>query len=437
LIDIKAAAGVSASIAALSGHRRGTAPKGYVLRGLGRIAGVVLTFVLVAVLLRLPSGAAAGSFVVDAAAVSRLRQVIEIYRAIASGGGWPSVEGGPTLHPGDADPRVPALRVRLTRTGDMAEGAGAPANVYDPELVRAVRRFQSRHGLIEDGIVGLRTLAALDVPPERRAETLARNLDRLRDLVARLPREAAIVNIPAFTLMLQSEGRTVLETRVIVGRPSWPTPLLESAIDRIEINPYWNVPPRIASRELAPKIAADPAYLVRNRMRVLAGPPGQVAEIDPASVNWARFGRSGYRLRQDPGPSNPLGVIKFAFPNLYDVYLHDTPEKANFNRDMRALSHGCVRAEDAFALAARLLAADPRWSEDALRAAIETGEYRQVRLAKPMPILFVYLTGWVDGAGAVQFRPDLYRKDEGPPPGAGSESCGKAVPEAAAAGARG
>jgi murein L,D-transpeptidase YcbB/YkuD len=220
------------------------------------------------------------------------------------------------------------------------------------------------------------------------------------------------VNVPSYSLNLIAGGRVEFAARVITGLPSWPTPTLESAIERIEANPYWNVPTSITRRELAPKIAADPGYLARNDMRVLAGPPGAAREISPDAVEWGRFA-GGVRLRQDPGPDNPLGAVKFHFANPYDVYLHDTPGQRQFQREARALSHGCVRVENALELAKLLVADDPRWPEERLRAEIATGRNFGIALPATTPVFLVYVTAWVDPDGAAQFRPDVYGREAG------------------------
>jgi murein L,D-transpeptidase YcbB/YkuD len=219
-----------------------------------------------------------------------------------------------------------------------------------------------------------------------------------------------VVNIPAATAQLMLDGRVALTSRVIVGRRHSPTPLLESAIDDITLNPYWNVPTSIARNEILPKVAVQPAYLAANHMRVLSGPNGAAA-IPLSSVDWAHFFQRGYRLRQDPGSDNPLGQIKFGFPNPYSVYLHDTPSRLLFLRPDRALSHGCIRVERAFDLAVRLLAGSSGWTAESLRAAIDTGHTQTVNLARPVPIRTVYITAWVADDGTVQFRPDIYGRD--------------------------
>ncbi len=371
----------------------------------------------------------AGALVIDGRSLARVDEALERYRKIADAGGWPLLPGGRTLHPGDTGPDVAELRARLALSGDLRGLAGpddqqpADAASFGPALDRAVRGFQARHGLAPDGLVGGDTLAALNVPAAARVATLALNRDRLAELVRRVPALAIVVNIPGYELTLASRGQVLLKSRVIVGKPSSPTPLLDGEITRVEINPYWNVPPGIARRELAPKIAADPGYLAANRLHVIAGPPGAGHEVAPDTVDWRQFGSNGDRLRQDPGPDNALGVVKFFFANPHNVFLHDTPVKEAFQRPVRALSHGCVRVENAFTLATLLLGGNKDWSEDRLRAAIATGANRQVTLARPMPLFIVYVTAWVDPEGTVEFRPDIYGRDAAPPPARTDQSC--------------
>ncbi len=221
-----------------------------------------------------------------------------------------------------------------------------------------------------------------------------------------------------------------MQRRVIVGRPDRPTPELDSAITRIELNPYWNVPRRIARLDIIPRVRRDAGYLARQGIRVL----GEAGEVDPRAVDWSRPAAGRYRLRQDPGPLNALGVVKFHFPNPYDVYLHDTPAKELFDRPERFFSSGCIRLERPLDLARRLLGADPAWSGDALERALAAGRTVVIDLAAPMPIHVAYLTAWVDDAGVVQFRDDVYRRDQGPALAAraaasGAVECGPAGPD--------
>jgi murein L,D-transpeptidase YcbB/YkuD len=347
----------------------------------------------------------------DSAALDGMVRAIGDYQRLVSAGGWQAVPDGPSMRPDMTDPRVPALRKRLAATGDMpASEAAATGDRVDPAVAAAVGRFQARHGLVVDGIAGRRTVETMNVSAADRANELMINYDRLRVLARTLPATGLVVNIPAATAQLMIDGRVALTSRVIVGQRGWPTPLLDGTIGEIELNPYWNVPTRIARLELLPKIAAQPGFLAANNMRVLGGPNGN-GETPPASVDWSRFMQLGYRLRQDPGRDNPLGRIKFVFPNKYDVFLHDTPSRAAFARPDRALSHGCIRVERAFDLAVQLLAGDPAWSATSLQGAIDTGRTQQVKLARPMPIHTVYVSAWVAPDHTVQFRRDVYGQD--------------------------
>ena len=372
----------------------------------------------------LPTPLLDGVLTVALEGVSRTERAAAIYRTAAAAGGWPVIGPGRNLRADDDDGRIGALRRRLVATGDLDSAGAASGGGMDAMLVAAVRRFQARHGLAADGIVGTRTRAALNVPAAERAAALEANAARMAALAGRVAPRALVVNIPAAELVLFSDGRAVLRSRVIVGRPTWPTPVLDSVITRVEINPYWTVPANIARRELLPRIAAEPDYLRANEMRVLSGPPGAQTEVPPERVNWRRFAAQGYRLRQDPGPGNPLGVIKFSFANPYDVYLHDTPGRAAFHRDRRALSHGCVRVEEAFDLAVRLLAGTGEWDAARLRGAIDAGRHRVVPLAAPAPVHIVYVTAWVDPLRTVQFRDDIYGRDRHAALASASQPCG-------------
>ena len=366
----------------------------------------------------------------DSAALDGMVRAIADHQRLAGAGGWPTVADGPSMRPEMTDARVPGLRKRLAASGDMPKAdAAATGDRVDPAVVAAVGRFQARHGLVADGIAGRKTVETMNVSAADRATQLMVNYDRLRVLARSLPATGLVVNIPAATVQLMVDGRVALTSRVIVGQRGWPTPLLEGTIGEVELNPYWNVPTRIARLELLPKIVAQPAYLAANNMRVLGGPNG-AAEISPASVDWARFLQLGYRLRQDPGRDNPLGTIKFVFPNRYEVFLHDTPSRRSFERPDRTLSHGCIRVERAFDLGVQLLAADPAWTATSLRAAIDTGRTQQVKLARPMPIRTVYVSAWVAADGTVQFRHDAYGRDA-------AEAAGRAAAATAVASACG
>ena len=348
------------------------------------------------------------------AGYSRLQDALVHYRAIAESGGWPTLPDGPTLRPGDRDAAVAALRTRLARE-DMDGPVGPPGtdvDLYDAALEAAVRRFQARHGLDVDGAVGRQTRQALNTPAATRAAQIVANLERRRWLGAAPGQRQVRVNVAAFTLEAIDGPDVALRTRVIVGRPYRPSPEFADRIRYLVLNPYWEVPPRLAAQDKLPLIRRDPAYLAREHLRVLRGWGEAARELDPATIDWQRVRAPlPFRLRQDPGPWNALGQVKFMFPNSHDVYLHDTPARELFAHAERGFSSGCIRVQQALALADWLLADDPAWPPEALRAAIDSGKTRTVNLRRPVPVYLLYWTAWVDSDGTVQFRRDIYDRD--------------------------
>lgn len=317
----------------------------------------------------------------------RLRDAIADYRDLAARGGWPAVPAGPKLEPGTRDARILDVRARLAAAGDLPDG-NVSSDLYDGPLQMAVERFQARHGLTTDGVIGTGTVEALNVPVQARLATMTTNLRRLQRQGRNWGDSYIAVNVAAARYRLVGNGRTIFDQVTIVGLPDWRTPEVDSEIERIEFNPFWTVPPRIARLEVKPAIAKDPDYLTKNNLRQV-----------------------GALYRQDPGPDNALGKAKFLFPNPYDVYLHDTNSPRLFRRDARHLSHGCVRIPNAVELAAYLLRDDPNWTREKIDAAIARGKNRGIALARPMPVHIVYDTAWVDDSGAVQFRKDIYGRD--------------------------
>ena len=336
-----------------------------------------------------------------------LRQALERYRAIAAAGGWPSIAPGGKIALGSTDPRVRELRRHLQLSGDLAgESTEQASVVYDEAVRQGVRRFQQRHGLAPSGDVDATTLRELNIPVAMRIRQILINLERARWLPEDLGDPYVIVNMAAFQLDVVEGGKPVLEMRVVVGERDKETPVFSDEISYIEINPYWNIPKSIAYKEKLPQLRRNPNALVAQNIRVF-GPQG---EINPGSVDWSTVGASfPYRLRQDPGPRNSLGRIKFMFPNSYDVYLHDTPSRALFKKQVRAFSHGCIRVEKPMELAAYLL--QGKWSRQRIQTAINAGKNRAIYLEKPVAVHLVYLTAWVDPNGQVQFRDDLYNRD--------------------------
>lgn len=349
----------------------------------------------------------------------RVKTTLAHYRELARAvPRWPAL---PPAGPGGIAPGMPwagtaLLCERLRLLGDLAPGGGdACGDRYEAPLDAAVRRFQARHGLAQDGVLGPGTLAALAVPPSRRVTQLALTLERLRWLPP-LPRGRIVaVNVPTYRLWAfdSTDGKTapVLEMRVIVGTAvRTPTPLFIGQMRYLEFNPYWNVPPSILSNEIIPKLARHPAYLHQNDMEVV-GADGQVLRLAPdAALDMLRRGAA--RVRQRPGERNVLGEVKFAMPNPMNIYLHSTSSKELFDRTRRDMSHGCIRVERPGELAQFVLADPRRWDAGAVAAAMAPGDMRIVRLAKPVPVVVFYATALVDRDGKALFAQDIYRQDD-------------------------
>lgn len=344
---------------------------------------------------------------------SRLREALGKYRLIANEGGWPEIPNGPKLQKGDAGERVTSLRSRLTKTGDSVDTIGAQAELFDDALDLAVRRYQGRNGLEIDGVVGRKTLEELNVPVEKRINQIVLNMERWRWLPQELGQNHVLVNIANFELDVFENGNVMLGMRVIVGKPYQRTPVFSDNITYIVFNPYWNVPPNIADKEVLPALQKNPKYLAEQNMQVLQGWGADMKALNPDSIDWKSVAatNSSYWFRQLPGPGNSLGQIKFMFPNQFNVYLHDTPSRGLFAKSSRSFSHGCIRIEKPVDLAAYLLSDNPKWTRDDIAAAMKTNLEQTVRLPKPMPIHILYWTTWASADGEVNFRDDLYKRD--------------------------
>ncbi|MFW5834624.1 MAG: L,D-transpeptidase family protein, partial [Pseudomonadota bacterium] len=312
---------------------------------------------------------------------------------------------------GGSDPRVPALRERLAISGDLESG-GEGGPVYDPALVAAVERFQARHGLAVDGVVGPRTLRALNVSAEARVAQLERSwLERLA-LERQLGERYVLVNVPAFELVYAEDGEMRQRTNVVVGDTRYQTPIFADAIDHLVFNPSWSVPSSIANRSLLDDFREDPARMEEEGYHLI-GAGGR--SVRPTEVDWSSVERGAipYRVRQRPGSANALGVVKFMFPNEHAVYLHDTPSKSLFRRAMRASSNGCVRVENPLDLATLLLASDG-WTRAEIDDLVASGRQRTVSLSRPVPVHLVYLTAWTETDGVTHFRDDVYGREVPP-----------------------
>ena len=345
---------------------------------------------------------------------TRLMAALKKYREIAIKGGRPIVPNGPILKVGDRDERVSLVRERLETHFVVHFWEDTEKNegkyLFDESLAQAVKAFQQRHGLTADGTVGPETVEALNVPVTERIRQIEINLERRRWMPDDLGDPSVVINIPEFKLKVVKSGKEALTSRIVVGRSVRNTPVFDSRIAHFVLNPYWNVPRSIAVEEILPQIQNSLEYLNWENVTVLSG-SGTV--IPPWAVDWSKVTAQNFRyqLRQDPGPRNPLGRLKFVFPNSFDVYLHDTPARYLFEREERSFSHGCIRVEHPFQLAAVLLPGDPVESERELLAAAETGKRKQIRLLHPVEIYVLYFTAWVDPDGTIQFRKDIYNYD--------------------------
>lgn len=343
---------------------------------------------------------------------ARLREGLARLRQTVAAGGWPSVGAlarGERLEPGVQDPRIAEVRARLLVTGELDATQDSGGDVYDPVLVAAVKRFQMRHGLLEDGVIGGATVLAMNVTARERVAQLELNLERWRWLPADLGSRYILINIPAFELAVFEGNQRVFEARVVVGQQVKPTPVFTGRMQQVVFSPYWNVPRSIATEELLPQLRRNPAKVAGQNIRVLDGS----TVVDATAVDWSQVTPANfpYRLRQDPGAANPLGRVKFLFPNRYDVYLHDTSKPGLFERSQRTFSHGCIRVSRPLELAQYLLRHDPKWTREAIDAAAEAGRERVVQLTEEVPVHILYWTAWVDEHGVLQLRNDVYQRD--------------------------
>ncbi|AUC41141.1 L,D-transpeptidase YcbB [Dickeya solani RNS 08.23.3.1.A] len=337
---------------------------------------------------------------------------------------WPKLILADSLRPGDESNALPVLKEILLRTGMLnQDGAAMPlfneassGNTsplrYDGEVVEAVKRFQHSQGLQDDGVIGKRTRDWLNVSSQMRATLLALNIQRLR-LVPDKVSSGIVVNIPNYSLSYYQNGAEILSSRVIVGQPKRKTPLMNSSLSNVVMNPPWNVPTTLTRQDIIPKVIQDPGYLQRHGYTVLSDWTESAQPIDPSMIDWPMVSASNfpYRLRQAPGDSNSLGRYKFNMPNTDAIYLHDTPNHNLFQKDIRALSSGCVRVNKASELAALLLQ-DAGWNNARISSTLEQGNTTYVAVRQRVPVNFYYLTAWVADDGKPQFRTDIYNYDD-------------------------
>jgi murein L,D-transpeptidase YcbB/YkuD len=342
-------------------------------------------------------------------AYAKLRAQLRSLHDLEHHGGWPKIADGPPLKPGMKDPRVAALRRRLVLASYLPPKKRGSLELYDPPLEAAVKKFQQEQYLDDDGRLGPSTRAALNLSVRARIAQLRANLERARWLLPRIQGDLVVVDIAGYKVLWYEDGKPVWSSRVQVGRTVRPTPIFEGKITFLTFNPTWTVPETILREDVLPKVRADQGYLAANRIRVVNA---SGKEIPPESLDWsAEDGPAHVWLKQDPGPDNAIGRVRINFPNLYGVYMHETPHAALFEKDQRAFSSGCIRVEDAVGLAEHLLGDADQWNHDALAQVLDAGQTREVGLRRPMRVLLLYWTVDVQDDGRVTYKPDVYGLD--------------------------
>ena len=336
-----------------------------------------------------------------------MQYAIQSYGGIVARGGWPVVPADKTLKLGMRDPNVEALRERLIISGDLAASAGV-SNAFDSYVDTAARRFQGRHGIPADGVVGASTFAALNLPASVRLGQLSKNLDRLKELTQKQYDRYVMVNIPAARIEAVEQGRVVSRHNAVVGRVDRPSPIVNSKIYEINFNPFWTVPASIIKKDLIPYMQKNPQYLTNQKIRIYdkAG-----NEVPPTAIDWNTDQAVNYLYRQDPGDINSMGSVKINFHSPDGVYMHDTPNKGLFVDDYRFDSSGCVRVENIRELIVWLLRDTPGWGREQVDTMFRSGERFDAKLEVQVPVFFSYITAWATQDGVVNFRDDIYNGD--------------------------
>ena len=363
------------------------------------------------------------------AGYKHLRDTLAIYRKFAEAGGWPIVPSGKKLQLSDRSERVILLRQRLAAEGFLTNAGADDSTLFDSNLDQALKKFQIQNSLDADGILGTNTLQALNISTNQRVRQIVVNMERWRWLPQKLGDRYILVNIAGFDLNVVEQETLVLDMRVVVGKTYRKTPVFSDKITYLVINPYWGVPNIIAKKDILPKVKKDPEILINQKFRVFEGWGKNTREIDSRIIDWNTVTAANlkYRFKQDPGPQNALGRIKFMFPNKFDVYLHDTPAKELFVKARRDFSSGCIRIEKPVELAKYLLRNHPDWPPEKIRSTLTGSDItvKTVKLSEPANIHILYWTVWVGKDGRIYFSPDVYDRDksldiamQSPPPGA-------------------
>lgn len=341
-----------------------------------------------------------------------LKTALKYYEGIADNGGWAPIPSGQTLKPGMTDSlRVPLIIQRLLVTNDLQYPPDDPY-LYTELISSSIRQYQQRNGLEEDGNLGKMTTESLNVPVEKRIDQIKVNMERFRWISYNLGETYIYVNIADFKLRVYENNSVVLEEKVIVGKPFRKTPVFTSRMEYIVLNPYWTVPPTILYEDMIPEVKKNMDYLASKKIHIYQGNGSSRIEISPDAVNWQEISRNNfpYTLRQDPGPLNALGIVKFMFPNKYNVYIHDTPTKELFNRTERTFSSGCIRLNNPRSLLQYLTAGYLDTDMEKIDRYLDKGQEITIVFTKPLNVHILYLTAWVEN-DIIQFRKDIYDRD--------------------------
>jgi murein L,D-transpeptidase YcbB/YkuD len=346
---------------------------------------------------------------------SKLIGALEKYQGFVNKGGWKKLPEFQDLKPGMSDAVVPALRERLAQEGDYVPcNESNETELYDQCLFEAVQKFQIRHGLASEGYVGKMTRKALNESAEEKVARIKLNLDRMKWIKRSHDRYQIWVNIPDYTMSVFDGEQPIESMKVIVGRKGHHTPVFYNRVRSIVLNPYWRIPPSIIRHEMIPKLKKDRGYTNRKNIEIHTGYSERSPRVNPYKVNWHKYGRKlpPYRFMQSPGKHNALGKIKYLFPNKYSVYMHDTNQPELFSKDVRSLSHGCVRLNKPVDLLETFSKIDPKINFNKGLEILKKNEKTPLRLSKTIPIDIIYLTTWVNDDGEVAFRDDVYGYDK-------------------------
>ncbi len=346
----------------------------------------------------------------------KLREALAQYREISSRLGRLMIYPVPSLAEGERDPkRIPALRAKLAAFGDLLQTTALDETLFDNEVANGLRRFQARHGLSETGELDTQTLRWLNTPLDTYIRTIELNMERWRWMPVARQSPYILVNIPGFSLQVVERNRPVLSMRVVVGQAVRRTPIFNDRLRFVVLNPYWEIPPNILLQDKFYALKHDPDFFRQGKLEVIKGWGKNARRIDPKTVDWKKVPIQDYyklyRFRQASNPSNPLGRIKFMFPNEFNVYLHDTPKRRLFEEEVRSFSSGCIRLEKPVELATYCLRSNRLWKRKRLLAAVKGKVEQKIKLTRPIPIHILYWTTWVDPENRVHFRQDVYGRD--------------------------